>query len=340
MCQPAASALALLVLQAGKTTEERRLKVYCPEPTFRVVSRPLDGEDDFWRVNQLLQEIAAIEPPGFVWDVRRWDGRLHYAEEPGLKPEWAGTVHLWETAEGRLVGAVNTDYGDGDAWLQIHPDVRYLEEEMIAWAEENLSAPTRDGSQRQVHVSVFEYDLRRIRVLEQRGYEKTEYWGNTWRTCFGRNPLPEPPVPCGYTMRTTTRGDHDDGQRVADLLNAAFDRDSHVAREHVNFSRLSPSYREHLDLVMEARDGSFAAYVGVPYDEANRRGIFEPVCTHPDHRRRGMASTLMLEAMRRLQATGAADVTVGTGSQAAANALYDSVGFIERYRSYYWRKSW
>ena len=43
---------------------------------------------------------------------------------------------------------------------------------------------------------------------------------------------------------------------------------------------------------------------GVTYDEANRRGIFEPVVTHPDHRRRGLARALMLEGMRRARALG------------------------------------
>ena len=51
-------------------------------------------------------------------------------------------------------------------------------------------------------------------------------------------------------------------------------------------------YRGLLELPWEthvAPDGSFAAYVGIPYDEANRRGIYEPVCTHPDHQRQGLA---------------------------------------------------
>jgi ribosomal protein S18 acetylase RimI-like enzyme len=79
--------------------------------------------------------------------------------------------------------------------------------------------------------------------------------------------------------------------------------------------------------------------VGIPYDQVNRRAIFEPVCTHPDHRRRGLALALMHEGLHRLRAMGAREVTVDTGSMEAANRLYDSVGFTERYKGYYWRRT-
>lgn len=63
-------------------------------------------------------------------------------------------------------------------------------------------------------------------------------------------------------------------------------------------------HRPELDLVAVAPDGRFAAYVGIPYDEFNQRGIFEPVCTHPDHRQKGLAKVLVQEGLHRLKAHG------------------------------------
>jgi ribosomal protein S18 acetylase RimI-like enzyme len=143
----------------------------------------------------------------------------------------------------------------------------------------------------------------------------------------------------GYTLRTTRPEDPAECQRMADLLNAAFGRDFHNAAEYHDFCRLAPSFRQDLDLVAVAPDGSFAAYVGIPYDDVNRRGIFEPVCTHPDHRRLGLAQALMQEGLRRLKALGAVDATVDTGNVLPANQLYDSLGFTEAYRGYAWHKS-
>jgi hypothetical protein len=46
----------------------------------------------------------------------------------------------------------------------------------------------------------------------------------------------------------------------------------------------------------------------------------------------------MLEGIRRARQLGATTIDVETGEMDAANALYDSIGFAERYRGTYWRK--
>lgn len=126
--------------------------------------------------------------------------------------------------------------------------------------------------------------------------------------------------------------------RVAALLNAAFGRSVHTAAEYRVFATRSPSFRHDLNLVAEAPDGSFAAHAGLTLDEANRHGIIEPVCTHPDHRRHGLAQALMLDGLRRLRDLGAATCDVETGDMVPANALYRSLGFTEEYRGHRWRR--
>jgi len=76
----------------------------------------------------------------------------------------------------------------------------------------------------------------------------------------------------------------------------------------------------------------------VIYDEDNRRGFFEPVCTHPGHLRRRLAQALMFAGLGLLQAAGAREVTVETGDMIPANALYDSIGFSEVYKTFCWKK--
>lgn len=305
--------------------------------TRRIIARPFRGEEDFWRVRDLLIETYPITPTDFNWDIRRWDGQRFHNADPSLDPQWQQLTHLWETEDGQLVGAVHPE-GGGGAHLQLHPDYRHIEADMVAWAEAHLAAPTEDGQRRQLLIFVFEYDSPRRRLLAQRGYEKMPDGGVTRRLQFGSNPLPRAVMAEGYVLRTTRPGDEGDCQRIAAVLNAAFNRDFHTADEYRTFTALSPSFRHDLNLVAEAPDGSFAAHVGVTYDEANRRGIFEPVCTHPDHRRRGLARALMIEGLRRLKALGASDVYVGTGDAAPANALYEAVGFTEVYKGYTWRK--
>jgi GNAT superfamily N-acetyltransferase len=305
--------------------------------TQRIVARPLQNDEDWWRVRRLLIDTYPITPLDFNWEIRRWDGGRFHDEDRISDPSWTSQIHLWETEGGQLVGAVHPEYR-GDANLELHPDYRHIENDMLAWAEEHLAIPTDDGQQRQLHMFVHEYNVQRRRLLEQRGYEKLTWGGVGLRLRFGTWPLPDPVLAAGYALRTTRPGDASDYQRVADILNAAFNRSIHTAREARLFMTTSPSFRHDLDLVAEAPDGSFASYVGVTYDEINRRGIFEPVCTHPDHRRKGLARSLMFEGLRRLKTLGATDAYVGTGDAVPANQLYESVGFTEAYRGHAWRK--
>jgi mycothiol synthase len=304
----------------------------------RIVARPFQNEDDFWKIRNLLIETYPITPTDFNWEIRRWDGsRFHHADA-ALNPRWEEQIHLWETQTGQLVGAVMPE-DPGDAHLQLHPDYRHLiEADMVDWAERHLAVPTENGQQRQLAIFVFEYNSPRRSLLEQRGFEKMPYGGVTRRLRLGNRPLPPVNVAEGYTVRSTRPNDMSDCQRVADVLNAAFNRDCHTARELHNFMTLSPSFRHDLDLVAEAPDGSFAAYVGITYDETNQRGIYEPVGTHPDHQRKGLARALMFEGLHRLKAIGAKDVYVGTGDMIPANRLYEAVGFTEAYKGYTWRK--
>jgi GNAT superfamily N-acetyltransferase len=100
----------------------------------------------------------------------------------------------------------------------------------------------------------------------------------------------------------------------------------------------APSYRAGLDLVALAPDGTWAACLGVPFDPDNRLGICEPLCTHPDPRRRGLGQALMAEAVRRLRTVGATEVLVGTGEAMAARRTYESAGFAEAHHWTWWER--
>jgi len=301
----------------------------------KIIDRPFHGDRDYLRVRRLLIDSYPITPTGLNWEVRRWDGWRFYDANPVLDKDKENKVHLWLTDDETLVGAVHPE-GKGDAFLEIHPDYRHIEEAMVVWAEENLARPTADGKQHELRIFVYDYDRARQFMLERRGYEKTASGGVIRRMRCGRFPPPQPKPSAGYTIRTTRPDDMDECQQMADFLNAAFNRDFHNAGEYHVFTHHAPCFRNDLDLVAVAPDGTFAAYVGGLFCEENNYGVFEPVCTHPDHLRRGLASWLMIEALHLFRKIGVADVYVGTGDQKAANALYDSLGFTEVYKGFEW----
>ena len=309
-------------------------------PPETVTSLPYRDDADFRRIRQLCLDTCPLTPVGWNWDHRHWEGQRFYGEDPDPNPDWPSWIQLWEEEDGRLVGVAHPENLLGEFYLQLPPDYRHLEAEMVAWGEANLSAPAPGGEGgRRVRTYVHDYDIPRRRLLRERGYVETPHWGVFRRLRLGGRGLPVPAIAPGYPLRET-RPDPADDQAVADILNAAFGRTTHTAAEFRGFASRAPSYRRDLDLAAEAPGGGFAAYTGLYWDPANRRGVFEPVCTHPDHRRRGLALTLMREGLRRLQALGATDAYVETGDMEAANGLYDAVGFTEAYVGHLWQRDW
>ena len=301
--------------------------------TLDVESRGLRGLDDFWPVRDFLASLYPITPAGTVWDVRRWDGSIWHSDPPGLAPERAERSRLWVTPGGRVVAAAMNE-GGRQIHPHVHPAFGNLLAEVIAWSE---GAATTAGDDR-VLLHVWSHDEATRRVAVERGYLESDGC-EVLRSLRLRRAvaLPAPAVPDGYAVRTT--GSETDHQAIADLLNAAFGRTFHTAVDLANFASRAPSFRRDLDLVAEAPDRTLAAYAAVCWDSCNRRAIFEPVCTHPAHRQRGLAKALMLEGMWRARDRGARVIDVGTGDMDPANVLYASLPFGEVYRGRYWEKA-
>jgi predicted N-acetyltransferase YhbS len=174
--------------------------------------------------------------------------------------------------------------------------------------------------------------------VEERGFSRTEDREAVQRQDLS-GPIPDPLPPAeGYMLRETS-DDPDDHARMADLLNAGFGRDIHSAAEYASFTAVSPSFRHDLNLVAVGPDGTFAAHAGFTYDEANRFGILEPVCTRPDHRRRGLALSLIREGIRRVRRLGAVAVTVDTGADEGPNRLYEAAGFVRARWGHVWHRA-
>lgn len=304
----------------------------------KTTSRALRTEDDWWRIRDFILDAYPITPTGFAWENRRWEGWRFHRERPVPVRVLSQVIRIWESG-GHIVGAAHPE-GRGDAHLQVHPDFRHLESDMLAWAENRLSLPGEDGKSRTITTFAFDYDSRRRRTLLDRGWKRLESGGMTRHLRLGNQHLEPAPHIDGYLLRSTLSSDRNIALRMTDVINAGFSTDVHTATALDSFMTNSPTFDHNLNLVAEIPDGSFAAHVGGTYDERNHRGIVEPVCTDPRHRRRGLAQALVLEVLTRFKRRGATDVFVDTGDDDSANTFYESAGFTEAYHGNVWRKTW
>jgi predicted N-acetyltransferase YhbS len=294
-----------------------------------IEGRSCDSDSDVTAVRELLIRSGKVTTPGFVWEPRRWDGFRFYGHDPDLDPEWAGRVRLWE-ADGRVVGCLHPEDG-GDAWIEVEPGYRHLEPSMLEWAEEYLAV---DGA---LVVHALDGDGYRRSLLAGRGYVETEGGEVTRvRSLVGAAPAGPSGLAAGYRLRAIDSSEVDDRRRLADLLNAAFGRHEHDEAEFATFARMAPGYRDDLHLVATAPDGGFAAHVGLTWEPRLGLAVVEPVCTDPDHRRLGLAATLIEEGIARVMRLGAEAAQVGTGIHAAANRVYAAAGFEVASEGRFW----
>lgn len=310
----------------------------------RPAVRSYRTEDDFWRMREFLRELFALNDCLMpAWHVARLDyARWHVCLNCD-HVQLEDVAFLWE-ADGKLVVMMMPDGGPGEVHFAVHPMWRTeaLEEEMLAVAEEHLTAIEEDGT-RKLAVWVPAQDVQRQELVRRHGYSKGRWAEYQWRRDLDA-PIPDVPVPTGYTIRSLGDGlellercyASGLGFHEGDIKIAVENRDDPGWYRNI---QNAPLYRRDLDLVAVTADGAIASFCTIWFDDVTRSAYFEPVATVPAHQRRGLGKALLTEGLRRLQRMGATRAFV-SGFSVAANALYRSVMGPEHELYEQWVKEW
>jgi ribosomal protein S18 acetylase RimI-like enzyme len=253
-------------------------------------------------------------------------GRDQYAKWPTQLWELDGAVLAWGCAQ-----------SPGSLDFMVHPNHRELADEVLDWFQ---GVATGD----KLNVTVLDGESHLIKALDRHGYAESS--DGPFDLFMDRNldDLPEPRLPVGFVARHIL-GDADVTRR-AEVHRAAW---SATLMPSPTPSRMTPEihrqvmatwpYRLELDWIIEAPNGQFAACCIAWLDEKNRVGELEPVGTHPDFRRLGLASAVCLSALQALKKHGAASAVVyprGDDAYPVPRNVYGLLGFkpYSRTRTY------
>ncbi|MGW0072068.1 GNAT family N-acetyltransferase [Streptosporangium sandarakinum] len=276
-----------------------------------IVMRPCHGPGALRR----MQELAwTTWTSGSRWHVGglAWSRCRHI----GRDGEWP--TMLWER-DGRPLAWGWTE-PPGELRLLVHPRHPGLVDEVLGWFETVATGDT-------LSVEIMDGEGPVSAALTRRGYRPADGLPFFLRMAHDLRELPPVEPPAGFTVRHV-RDDGDVPARAA-AHRAAF-RSSRVTEERYRDVMGAWPYRRELDCVAEAPDGRLVAYGLAWLDAGNHVGEFEPVGTHPDFRRMGLARAVCLEAMHRLRAAGARTAVVhvrGDAAHPGPARLYASLGF-------------
>lgn len=148
------------------------------------------------------------------------------------------------------------------------------------------------------------------------------------RRMDGGSPVLPSSAPPGYRIRAV-HGAEEIAARM-EAHRAAFAPSRLSVAKYARLATL-PHYRFEDDLVVEALDGSIAAFAMAWWDAIARVGEYEPVGTHPDHQRKGLGRALLAHGLARYRDRGARLVQVySDADNAGSEGLYEAVGFERR----------
>jgi GNAT superfamily N-acetyltransferase len=310
----------------------------------KISYRPYQSEDDFWRMRAFLREVFILN--GFrerAWHVARLEYARWHVCLNCHNLTLDQVAHLWES-DGKLVAIAMPDGGPDEAHFMIHPayEIRALEEEMLAVAEEKLSIQKEDG-QRFLGIWAMADDPLRREMLTEHGYER-KGWVETQHRRDLSLPIPDVKVPDGYTLRSLGVGlellercyASGLGFHEGDIKIAVENRDDITWYRNIQNAAL---YRRDLDLVAVADDGSIASFCTIWFDDVTRSAYYEPVATVPAHQRRGLSRALLTLGLHKLKRMGCLWAFVG-GFEEGPNQLYETtIGpAYGQYQS--WVKTW
>jgi ribosomal protein S18 acetylase RimI-like enzyme len=265
-------------------------------------------------MQRLVQDAWALRGP--AWAQHVGDLPWRRFQHVGREPEWR--TQLWEE-DGHVV-AYAWLFEGGVLDFCVHPERPELFDDVFEWA----NAKQTDA---------LDTDTDAIAALDRRGYARVAD-DEPWFAYLARelDDPPEPKLAEGFSLRTVV--DADVESRV-EAHRSAFAPSRVTVESYRNIMSAWP-YRADLDCVAVAPDGRVAAYCLAWLDEENRAGELEPVGTHADFRRLGLASAVSAFALRRLAEEGATRAVVyarGDAARPVPKPLYESLGFEQHART-------
>jgi mycothiol synthase len=294
----------------------------------KYTSRSCAKEDDFWKTRNFLREIFLLNDClEHSWHVARLDyWRWHFIKTCKIFESVEKGLTIWENADGKIIAVLN-HLGGGELRLHVHPHFRSakLENEMLAYGEENFYAVTEDGK-RYVYMPIFEDDTQRQEIAHNRGYRKQSGWGHHYRGKLDSS-IPNAPIPAGYVIRSMGGVEEYPTRSWASWQ--AFHNDESDENYDGDYSwyanlQSAPLYRRDLDVVAIAPDENIAAFCTIFFDDFTRSAVTVLVGTSVEHWRRGLGKAVITEGLRRLKEMGCKHV-FSTAHEEPADFLYRSV---------------
>jgi len=281
---------------------------------------------EYFQMRDLLSESYRKFNKPLNWWIGRLDNWRYASFTKSIKENpryFQENAHLWKSKKGELLGFFISENGKNYFEIQIHPEHKYLEKEILEWILENWAA-----KKPKIITDIYLWDKERIKLLESfnfknNGLEAIDFRYNT------KNYRIDEKINDEFHVETFSENynyeNHIETQRLA------FGRTKNqLNREWFETKCLAPGYSEDWDFSIVDAKGNHLAFCVAWLDERNRIAEIDPVGTHTDYRKLGLAKVVITNCFRQLHKAGIQRAQI-IGFSEPAKRLYKSLNPTEEH---------
>ena len=302
--------------------------------------RDYHWEKDFESVRKFLADIFRIRKAYTNWipseleNLKFGPGGTEYRDE---EDEYLKIWEAFDEAQQITLRIIAVSYTkpSGGCWLSVHPNYTSVAREIVLWMW-NRVKEMKGGKVEEVNMKfvVDDDDEDLILLLSDLGFQKGEIEGDKQVRSVDL-PVPTYSIPEGYTIRNAVI--EKDFLKYREVQTTVFPHIVSMSMELLQLFSTASFYQEDLDIVAVDPDGKFAAFCTARIDPLSKIAELEPVGTHPNHRKLGLARAVICESLERLEKyRPSAVVILGAAPTDGARRLYESMGFVNEGTRHYW----
>lgn len=286
---------------------------------FRNYTSKYGFKDDFFEIFDFLKKYGA-KGLDENWHWGRWEWLIGH---PNLEKNMLPIIGIWECND-FIVAVATHDMRLGQAYIVCNPEFKFLQPEMLKYAENKLSF---NGV---LKIAANDIDFEFTELLEKENYCKGKDTEQILSLHCG-DELLEYSLPEGYTVSCFAQ--NRDINKLNRVIWRGFNHGGLPPLVDETQIKFCPHYNSSLKVFIVAPNGEYASYCGMWYEPDSSQAYVEPVVTVPEHRKLGLGKAAVYECINRCSTMGAKVAQVISNQQ-----FYYSIGFQKSSAYTFWEK--